>query len=226
MVNKQVHAIFNYCTFWDFEQLEAAAKAKNHRSRVCYVTTQACRLYLNLSVETLQYTAYVKGENCWEQVQLLPELSTVPMALLLRSPGTLRDGMTQAFFKQFPEAEVSFYKVLPSSEEVLATLATNPRVATLEENFYIFSRDEETTVDDATGVVTIVVDEGELMIPYDSDGVGASYKMILQLYRAKLHPDNKIAYKVNRIMSKIEDIWMSIRSHGWSDFRRLVDHNS
>lgn len=219
MITKKAASAFNYCPRWDFNTAEAGITRGNYRARVCFVSTQEYRMYLVFNMKTLELHPYTRVENKWIAGKIREDVPLPNVIKYFRSEDALKEELTCAFFKQFPKAEECFYGDLPKYRDVLHALTNSPTCECLNSNFYLYSLDDETTVDDADGIVTILVDEGEYMLPYTKTNSGLS----IQVYRGKLHPDSCIGYLSERFWDKVDNLIVGIQSLSWSGFRRFID---
>lgn len=223
MISKNPRSAFAYCTHWDFESICEALDKGNKSARVCFVTTQAYRLYVFISANSLKLIPCVRSENQWITVSLLNRVTVPSAEELFSSVEHMKDSLTELFFRQFPIAEESFFTMLPTAKEVTGMLTSSPYGRTMAANFLVYSQDGETFVEEADGVVSILTEEGNLMIPYDKVTEDGIYDIKLQMYRAKLHPDSYIEYFGNKIWECTESFSSVLRELSWSRFRRFVD---
>lgn len=223
MIGKKAHSQFSYCVPWTFELAEDAIRKGIYRSRVCYVTTQGYRLYLSVSGRSVTFSPYVRKDNQWIAVKINSRVVLPSVLKLFRSPDTLERVLTETFFWQFPKAEESFYDSVPSLAEVEKVLATSPLGSVLTENYILFDLEENCGVEEADGIVSINVEEGVFMMPYDHSEVDGIPDIVFQVYRGKLHPDSKVSYANERAWDIVDSIVDKIRAFHWSDLRRHIN---
>ncbi len=222
MLNKDSRSLFSFCTRWNFPLARIAVGRKNCMARLCYVTTQQYRMYLQLSASGLSYIPCIKEEHQWITDDLLPRVPQPEFKILFHDVVTLQRVMTEHFFLQYPKAEECFFESLPTTEEVMMALSSNPKGEELSARFYLFHTEEDKDVDDGDGVVVILVEEGRLMLPY-SYLEGRSKDYTLQLYRAKLHPDSLTIYYGNKFWKLVDKAVDTLRGVSWGNFRRKID---
>lgn len=152
------------------------------------MTTQACRLYLCITPKGIYWMPFVKVNNQWQARALSSRVAEPDVARVLLTPQYLEDDMREAFFAQFPVAEESYYDDLLPFEDVKAMLEAAPYVSTLVQGFVNHSASANLSVDEADGIVTVMTEEGQYMLPFSKVRRGDSEDMELQMYRGKLHP--------------------------------------
>lgn len=157
-------------------------------NRLCFFGIEKLRAYLSLQsgVPVLDY--FRRIEKKWERITHLPRERKLDVYSMLHSAHGFENELAETFFFVFPRAEESFYDQLPGHREVVSLLNAYPTSDQLQEHMLVCSYDDTTTVDDADGVVTIMCDDGQLCVPYDR----RQGRSILQMSRAKFHPDSRI----------------------------------
>lgn len=224
MITKKTHSVFNFCSRWNVQLARMAVQRKNCRARICYVTTQSYRMYLVADPKGVHYAPYVRGEHQWSAVSLRERVTAPDPEAIFKTYDTLVQTMTSDFFTQFPHAEECFYDILPTAVEVERVLKKKPTGAALSENFYLFVRDDDCGVEDADGIISILVDEGTYMLPFSIPDNPALQEIMLQPERGKLHPDSVAAQISNAFWGGFDAFFSGIASlFSWSRFRRFID---
>lgn len=213
-------ADFYYCTIWNYEKIKEALSVASVHTRVCYMTTESCRMYLIIRGKTLEYMPYTKSDNKWHPVRMNSSVESINVVKYCRSEEDLKTILHSAFDTQFPQAAESYYQTIPNYSEIKPALLACPQESTLVENHLIYTVDDDTGIDDGDGIITIVTGDGQCMVPYsDVEGI-----KVLQMYRAKLHPDSKIEFLNESFWRKISDFVSQLQCISWSSFRRLIDN--
>lgn len=223
MISTNTHSVFAFCTQWDFATAKEAVEVGNPVVRLCYVTTQKYRLYLVLDGLSLRYSSCVKEEHQWITTPISSRVMPPQKDTLFQSCGCLQQVMTKAFFLQFPTAEEGFYDFFPPYKDVISVLESNPTSKALRTHMYNYSCDECRTVEDADGVVSILVEEGTYMVPYEYDS-DSSAEFTLQVYRGKLHPYDKLSYGFEILCERVEDLLSWIRTVNFKRFARFINN--
>ena len=210
---------FNYCIDWNYEKIAAKPKVEL-KTRVCYITTKAFRVYLVFVSHGFEFHPFEYIHMKWVKVRLDDRVNIPTFEELTQSEERLKELMVELFFRQFPKAEESFYDKLPSVEDVKDKLNLCPTVQEIDKNFYMYNVKELSNMKDANGIVSVNVDEGSLDIPFVKN---ENEEIKLLVDRCTVRPESKILYLYNRIFDRIDAFIVKLQLISWQSFRRYVE---
>ena len=219
MISNNTRSNFYYCKGWDFSKISGRPSIQV-TTRVCFVTTEVYRMYLALSPCGMELQAFVHNENKWVKSQLVSRVTVPSFEDITKDEDTLSKTMTSLLYIQFPKAEESYYAELPKADEVLSKLRMNPKVAELRSNFYVFNTKYPHSVNHSEGIITVNVEEGNLVIPFfvDEDG-----ETILNVESSSIKLDSRLTFLFNKFGDIVDFVAGKMYLFSWITFRRFVE---
>lgn len=177
-------------------------------SRIGFLGVESLRLFVSVCKGHTELEVYQKTGNSWAVYSKRLQLKTPDESRMCHSAQEFEGELATIFFKAFPRTEETFYENLPSHQEVIAKLQSDPTRSYIEQLMLIYTWDDDTSIDDADGCVTITCDDGTVCIPFDYTSGDAT----LQMYRAKFHSEEPLASAFNFCCERVESWLSSLRS--------------
>lgn len=197
-----------FCRPHNYAAFVRAVRGKTSIARVGYIGVECFRLFVSVWRGKLKLEIYHKAGNSWEPYSKSVKLQEPDIQKMMHSAQEYEEELAKVFFRAFPKAEESYFDNIPDYKDVLAMLHHTPTGERMDELMLMYTCDEDETIDDADGLVSIICGDGILCVPYDNN----AGSRVLQLYRAKFHPDARVVSTFNGVFDWLEDMWSRVSS--------------
>lgn len=220
ITNNRVNYAFSFCRGATYAAFVSGVRDGSTVSRLCFIGVEGLRAYLSLHQGVPSLSFFRKAEKTWEHVTRVPRERRLDLRTMLHDARGFESELVETFFYAYPRAEESYYDDMPNHADILTLLYSAPTESRAKELRLICSWDEQTTVDDADGVVTIVCEDGTVCIPYDT----CKRERVFQLERAKFHPDSFFAAVAESFFDKCYAVKSRVQSLTFSGVMSRIEN--
>lgn len=211
---------FEFCHPNEYSTFVRAIKGKTSVYRIGFVGIENLRLFVNVQRGRFYPEVYQKQGNSWVAYTKPVKLIEPDVGRMCHSAQEFEEALVEVFFKAFPRAEEAFYENMPTHQEILAKLSGNPTLSEMDHLRLLYVYDDDAGIEDADGYVTITCDDGTVCIPFDK----CKGDSVLQMYRAKFHPEAPVSNAFNSCFDWLEDLWSRITSITLTGVLRKIDN--
>lgn len=223
MLNQKAYAMFTFTSPWYFAALVDAVRSKSGDGQVCSVFTKGYRLNVSLRNGVMVLCPAEHRNNQWIAKPVSERLPALDTEMMLSSIEHLESYLRELFFTQWPQAEESFFEEFPSAEEIIQGLWASPVINARQAKRIFYTVQDDISVDEADGVVTILVKEGKLMAPFTRQVVDNEAVIRVQPERAKVHPAEPVNYYGEKFFTFFEKLASKVRSISWANLRDILE---
>lgn len=174
---------FMWLCGWDwrkFSQDESTGK-------VCQCGVQICKIIMSVECDgQLLFIPYKYINNVWVRLNPVRDLYKVFISQPLKTEDDLKHVMAKVVVAQWPEADISYWDVQPSFDDVMYRLMYCPYIRTLTDMRYTYYIIQDHRKNSRGGKISVLCDEGYAIIPYIVGDATCEEEYYLHINRVKI----------------------------------------